>query len=132
VKVLGIEMPSGPPEPRETDEGDRSTWSQIDVVELRNLEHPDSLPPGASVDDVQSYQIATVARAQAAIGESLREHREYTRQTLAALQARLDLVEMATVGASDRAGRAGKRSSLALALIALAPAVLPEILRMLS
>lgn len=123
MRVLGIEMPSGPPEPAEPadfDDGDRCTWSGIDVAELRHGPRPSSLPPNATVDQVQSYQIGQIARAQAALGE-----------TLQVLRARLELLELAAVGASERAGKSGRRSSLLLALLALATAVAPEIVRLL-
>jgi hypothetical protein len=127
-------MPSSPapaastqlpePAPPQTDDEDRPTWSQIDVDELMHGPRPESLPPGSSVDAVQSYQIGQIARAQAAIGESIK-----------ALRNRVELLEEAAVRASERAGKRGARTSLTVAIVALLTAiaqVLPEAIKLLQ
>jgi len=116
MKVLGIEMPSAPPEP-DDDEGDRPTWSSMDVEKLVNPTK--SLPPGADVDTVQSYQISQIARAVAAIGESGR-----------AMRNRLELLEQNAVEASRNAGRRGLWIALLALLTAVAQA-LPEVCHLL-
>lgn len=138
ARVLGVELPQ---DLMDEDTDDHPTLSRIDLDELWNGPRPESLQPGANLDAVQTYQIGQIARAQAAIGESLRAHRDHTRQALASVQARLDLVERAmssvekASGASELVGRKGARSSLAAAIAAGLVAlleVLPKLLALLE